>query len=322
MTAIFTRLGMTRSSYKDVPASGGVIPGDDAADIWNWDLGVDNPSGSIYMSTGDMVKAGQAMLQSTILEPGLTRRWLKPVIQTGYTGAAVGAPWEIEYLESPNNRMVQYYTKQGDVNTYHTAMVLSPEHQVGWIVLVAGTLDSPASAIRTQLMDAFRSIFMPAVEDQAKSEASASFSGTYVDTETNSSAIITVGENGHPGLGVQTLVSHGIPFIGPGVAPDHPAPALLGIGNHTRLHPSNLKTIRKTADGSGTYESRLGFRAVFQLMTETGTLQDPCLFMWATIAGYREGQQAIDDWVFEKGEDEVADVLNIRMLRLKLKKQR
>ncbi|KAJ9141647.1 Beta-lactamase/transpeptidase-like protein [Pleurostoma richardsiae] len=321
MTAIFARLGMAHSSYKDTPASGGVIPGPDGQAIWDWDLGVDNPSGSIYMSTGDMVTAAQAMLQSALLPPAATRRWFKPVVQTGYAGAAVGAPWEIEYVEAANNRMVQYFTKQGDVNAYHTALVLSPEHEVGWVVLVAGTLDSPASSVRTQLMDALRTVFMPAIEGQAEAEAADNFAGTYVDGATNSTAIITVAENGHPGLGAQALVSRGVPFIGPGVAADHPAVSSMGIGNHTRLYPTNLRTVRRTADGAGAYDSRLGFRAVFQPMVEPGTLQDPCLYMWATLGGYREGQQGIDDWVFERGEDGVATALVLPMLKLRLGRQ-
>ncbi|KAH8881931.1 beta-lactamase/transpeptidase-like protein, partial [Thozetella sp. PMI_491] len=55
-------LGLGHSSYSKVPSSGGVIPGDLTQSGWAWDIGADNPAGSIYMSTGDMITASQAML--------------------------------------------------------------------------------------------------------------------------------------------------------------------------------------------------------------------------------------------------------------------
>lgn len=105
---ILEALNMTQSSFETKPELGGLIPGGDEAVVgWDWDLGTINPAGSIYSSTGNMVKAGQAILGSKLLTPAQTRRWLKPMSQTGVLSSAVGAPWEIRHLSLLDQRVTQ-----------------------------------------------------------------------------------------------------------------------------------------------------------------------------------------------------------------------
>ncbi|KAJ5806712.1 hypothetical protein N7474_010304 [Penicillium riverlandense] len=318
--SIFGALNMSQSSFIKPPTSGGVIPGDLLTSGWARDIGSDNAGGGVYMSTRDFVKAGQAILQSTLLPPAQTRRWLQPRIQTGYLGAAVGAPWEITFLESSNNRLVQYYTKDGDLNAYHSSVVLSPEHQIGFTVLAAGTADSNAAVIRSLLKVNIGEILMPAVEEQAKEEASVTFNGTYIDDATNSSVVIAAGYKGHTGLTVRSLTSNGVPMMGPGTSPDGLLASGLSIGNTTRLYPTTLKTVSKRSNGRGTYDSRLGFRASFHPEIVNNTVLDPCILDWANLDGITYGRQGFDDWVFDISEDGKATGVNIRLLRLKLKK--
>lgn len=319
--SIFKPLGLQYSSYSKAPASGGVIPGGDPlAAGWVRDYGVDSAGGSAYMSTADLVTAGRAILQSALLPPAQTRRWLKPRMQTGYSGAAVGAPWEITFLELPNNRSADFYIKDGDMDAYHSTLVLSPQHDLGFVVLSAGTT-STATLIRTVLKMALGEIFVPAVESQAQDEAGIRFNGTYVDEGTNSSVTIAAGHGGHPGLTVQSLISHGVPMIGPGSSPDSPLATQLAIGNHTRLYPTTLKTVSRRSSGCGSYEARLGFRAGFQTQFISGTLQDPCILNWANLDGMTYGREAFDDWVFDLSEEDgKASAVNVRLLRLKLKR--
>ncbi len=319
--SIFDPLGMIHSSYNTAPSSGGVIAGDLIEGGWLLKGGNDDPAGSLYLSTGDMVIAGTAILQSTLLSPAQTRRWLKPLIQTGYRCNAVGAPWEITYLESPNNRMTEYYTKQGDAISYHTAIVLSPEHEVGWVVLTAGNAStSTAPSIRKALMNAFTDIFMPAIEAQALVEASINFNGTYTDADTNSSIAIAAGYNGHVAFSILGLTSRSVALVGTGAASSAVA-ALLDIGPTVRLFPTTLKTVRKKSDDSGTYESRLGFRMVSIAEDVPGELTDPCIDTWADLGGIIYGQRSVDDVVFHLDEDGRAVAVEIRMLRLKLTRQ-
>ncbi|KAH8889003.1 beta-lactamase/transpeptidase-like protein [Thozetella sp. PMI_491] len=314
-TNIFKPLGMENSSFQATPISGGVIPGNNASEVgWDTDLGQNSPSGSVYSSAADMIKAGQAILQSTLLSPSQTRRWFKPLVQTGYLSTAVGAPWEIRYLEFPNNRMVQLLTKEGDLGTYHAALILSPEHGLGWVVLTAGTPTANASSIRTALTNAFGDIFLPAAQNQTGVEAGPRFAGEYVDTTTNSSVTILAGDNGRPGLGVPSLISRGVELIGPA----SPLIQVYGAGQQGRLYPSQLRTVSRRSDGQGSYESRLGFRATFFNETQPGAVQDPCIMAWTALGAPVYGQRSLDDWVFEMQEDGIATALEVRMLRIKL----
>lgn len=315
---IFGALGMNSSSFSKTPCSGGVIPGGDPEAVsWDYTFGPTSPSGSIYSSLSDMVKAGQAMLQSSLLSHAQTRRWFRPLMQTSRLGAAVGAPWEIRYLTLPDaERMTQLFSKQGDTGGYHAVLALSPEHELGWVVLTAGTLDSDAPAIREKLMNTFTNVFVPSAEAQAGEEAMKNFAGTYVHKPTNSSVIIEVDTTGQAGLVVKTLMSRGVMAIGP----DSPFISIYGAGQSARLYPSDLRTITRKHDDSGNYDSRLGFRATFFNSTEEGMLQDPCLMSWTAPGAPLYGQVALDDWVFELGEDGRAEVVDARIFRLRMER--
>lgn len=313
---IFGALGMTHSSYTETPSSGGVVPGGDSSAVgWGDDLGPSSPAGAIYSSTSDMVKAGQAILQSTLMTRARTRRWLKPLTQTGYLSTAVGAPWEIRYLELLSERLAQLYTKQGDVGTYHAALVLSPEHDIGWVVLSAGTPDSKnVAVIREALMNSFGNVFLPMAESQAETEARVNFAGTFADEATNSSVTIEAGPSTGPGLLVTSLVSRGAQVVGP----ESVLIPAFSAGEFARLYPSNLRATSMSKDGARTYDSRLGFRSTYFNATKPGEIQDPCLTAWTALGAPLYGQVALDDWVFGMKEDGQAESVDVRLLRLKM----
>ncbi|KAI0159517.1 beta-lactamase/transpeptidase-like protein [Xylariaceae sp. FL1272] len=339
---IFHALGMENSSYSTPPTTGGVIPGGDATEAgWDADLGTGAPSGSLYSSTSDMVKAGQAILQSTTMSQAETRRWLKPLIQTGLATTAVGAPWEIRCplfqvqgpagklekttnaefwrlpdLTLPNNRMTQLPTKQGDVGSYHAALALSPEHDLGWIVLTADTTQTLQSSVRSDLLDAFSSVFLPSAESQAAAEAKDNFVGTYTDPATNSSLSLVENTNHGPGLFVESLISNGKQIIGP----ESPFISIYGAGQSALLFPSGLKAVSKAADGEGTYDSKLGFKTTYFDQGTKNEVDDPCLLTWTALGQPLYGGVALDDWVFEMGEDGKAKAVEVRILRVRLER--
>ncbi|KAH7026731.1 beta-lactamase/transpeptidase-like protein [Microdochium trichocladiopsis] len=312
-TNIFSALNMTSSSFASKPSSGGVIPGDESAVGWDWDLGPSSPSGSIYCSTADMVKAGRAILGSKTLTPAQTRRWLKPMSQTGVLGSAVGAPWEIRHLML-GQRLSQLYTKQGDIGGYRAALILAPEHEMGAVVLSAGPTESNSAAVRETLMNAVGRVFLPMAEEQARREARDNFAATFTDKASNSSVTVHVDKD-TPGLMVKSLISRGVEVIGP----SSPFLQIYGAGESARLFPTLLKTVRKRSAGSGTFISRLGFRASFFNATgDMKEVQDPGLMQWTSLGAPTYGATTLDDWVFEMGEDGRAEALDVRMLRLKL----
>ena len=308
---------MTRSSYRAPPKSGGVIPGGDASKVgWDLDLGQTSPSGSMFSSMSDMVKAGQGILQSKLLSSAQTRRWLKPLIQTGYVGSSVGAPWEIRDIQGSDGRMTQLFTKQGDVGNYYAAIVLSPEQDLGWVVLSATLRAQNGGEVRATLMNAFSQTFMPMAEKQAKTEATVNFAGTYVDTATNSSVQILATDN-RPGLSVENLISRGAPFI----AKDSPLIEMFGTGASARLYPSGLQSASPKAHSHGVYQSKIGFRAEFFNETQSGTVEDPCYLAWVGVGAPTYGLRSAGDFVFDTNEDGIATALEVRMLRLKLQRQ-
>ncbi|KAI0193884.1 beta-lactamase/transpeptidase-like protein [Astrocystis sublimbata] len=318
-SSIYKPLGMTSSSFKTTPKSHGVIPGGNATEVgWDQDIGEVAPAGSMYASTADMVKAGQGILQSTLLSPAETRRWLTSRIQTGYVGVAVGAPWEMRYLTSPNNHVTDYYTKQGDIGTYNTAMALSPQHDLGWIAMAASAPGS-ADDVRGELFNAFTDFFIPMAEDQAKDEAAVRFAGTYEDAASNSSITIVAGDDGRAGLGVTSLFARGVEITG---TESFFAAAFPSGEYFPRMYPSQLRTVKKTEDGAGTYDARLGFRVTSFKEGSGDRLEDPCLYAWVGHAQLLYGSVAYDDWVFEMSEDGNAEAIDLRMWRLKLTRVR
>lgn len=316
-TNVFAALNMTSSSYNTPPSSGGVIPVNASASGWGLDLGETAPSGSLYSSTGDMVKAGQAILGSKTMTAAQTRRWLKPTSQTGVLGSAVGAPWEIRDLML-GGRLTQLYTKQGDLGGYRAAFILSPEHDIGAIVFSAGPLESNSAAVRETLMNAVGSVFLPTAEAQARAEARENFAGVYKDAGTNSSVTVAV-DPSTAGLQVTSLFSRGAQVIGE----NSPFIQMFGAGQSARLFPSNLRTVRQKGDGTGTtFTSRLGFRATFFNVTgDLNAVQDPGLMQWTALGAPMYGAVTLDDWVFDVGEDGKAEAVDVRMLRVKLKKE-
>lgn len=315
-TNILSALNMTSSSYKTPPKTGGVIPVNASTVGWNDDLGLTSPSGSLYCSTGDMIKAGQAILGSKTMTPAQTRRWLKPMSQTGVLGSGVGAPWEIRYLML-GGRVTQLYTKQGDIGGYRAALVLSPEHDLGGVVLSAGPLESNSAVVRETLMNAVGSTFLPMAEDQARLEARKNFAGVYKDAETNSSVTIEVDES-MTGLTVKSLYSRGTEVIGE----NSPFIQMFQAGQSARLFPSNLRTVMKKKNSTGTFDSRLGFRATFFNATgNPNAVQDPGLMQWTALGAPTYGARTLDDWVFEMNEDGTARVVDVRMLRVKLERE-
>jgi hypothetical protein len=274
-----------------------------------------DPAASIYSSAGDMLKAGRAILKSTTLAPAQTRRWLKPMSQTGVLGSAVGAPWEIRHLVL-DKRLTQLYTKQGDTGGYRAALVLSPEHGLGAVVLSAGPIESNSAAVRETLMNAVGAVFLPAAELQAREEARSNFAGTYTNAATNSSVTIEV-DASTPGLRVTHLSARGIEVIGP----SSPFIPLYGAGQSARLFPSGLRTERAEANGTATYVSRLGFRASFFNATGAGgAVQDPGLMQWTSLGAPAYGGVTLDEWVFGMGEDGVVEEVDVRMLRVSMKR--
>ncbi|RYP74952.1 hypothetical protein DL770_007505 [Monosporascus sp. CRB-9-2] len=67
-----------------------------------------------------------------LLSPVQTRRWLKPVTFTSSAGMFIGGPWGILRADNitPDERLVKFYTKGGDVGTYHAMLCPVPDYDL------------------------------------------------------------------------------------------------------------------------------------------------------------------------------------------------
>lgn len=221
--------------------------------------------------------------------------------------AAVGAPWEILRLNlSPNERIVDLYTKAGDLPGYSSVFVLARDWDVGFSVLTAGPSATSNSRILAGLVS--DAVFQ-AVEDAARAEAGANFAGSYEakNKNLNSSISITT-EEGKPGLGVSRWVSNGTDMFSSSVeAAAISAPSV-------RLYPSGLK--RDLGNG----ETELGFRAVFEDLNAgvIGGLFGNGCETWVGVDGTYWGSVSTDEFLITVGRDGMAKSVMPRALRVEL----
>ncbi|KAJ7928130.1 beta-lactamase/transpeptidase-like protein, partial [Mycena leptocephala] len=292
-SSLFTPLNMSSSSFT-VPndTSRGVIPVSPDASLWNLDLGDGTPYGGMFSTLSDIAKLGRAILNSTLLSPAQTRRWLKPHSHTASLTYSVGAPWEIQRLILPlENRVVDVYTKNGDLGSYFAFFALIPEYGVGFAALGASA-DGGAPLDVTVVSSLIGDNFVP---------AEARFAGTFAAAGLNSSITLNT-EAGRPGLGVSRWISNGTDML-----------VTLETSPFTvRLYPTTLFS-----------DSRYAFRAVYEETFDntgpTPAFQDRCV-TWGGVDTPTYGTVAFDDFVFELGEDGVAVSVEPRFLRVGLQR--
>ena len=130
---------------------------------------------------------------------------MKPRGNTGTLTAQVGAPWEINRLSlkiAPNStrtRVSDLYTKLGGNPQYAGVFALSPDHGLGYSILLGGP---PAIADRVPLRDAVAEVFVTAAEHAALENAEKKFAGSYVDEVSQGANITLSVDQNRPGLGL------------------------------------------------------------------------------------------------------------------------
>ena len=243
---------MTRSSLRTAPdASLGVIPLGLNGSGWTIDDNVSAPAGAMYSSLRDMTAAGRSMLNSTLMSPAITRRWLKPGTHTDSLYGSVGKPWEIA-RNTINGRVVDAYTKSGNIGYWGSFIVLVPDFQFGFTILGASgpNTAAPQGGVLPELVGSIiADKFFPALEQAAKQQGTDAFTGVYNATGLNSSLVLEADDL--PGLNIASLISNGSDIIGELAAEG-------GEGElSSRVYPTNLHS--KAADGS----SRFAFQILW-----------------------------------------------------------
>jgi CubicO group peptidase (beta-lactamase class C family) len=212
--SIFNPLGMTSSSSSAPPESEwyrSVIPGE-AAINFAFDAGVDVSSGGILSTTQDLAKLGIAILNSTLLPPDQTRKWLKPVSHTARLQYSVGKPWEILRYTHPSGAVTDIYTKLGDSGAYSGFIALVPDYDAGFSILAASSSKSRFEIVAA-IAELITYSILPSLAGQAASETEHNFGGVYSSLAQglNSSLILSLNqtEGASPGLAISSWFSNG-----------------------------------------------------------------------------------------------------------------
>ncbi|KAK4446286.1 beta-lactamase/transpeptidase-like protein [Podospora aff. communis PSN243] len=173
-------------------------------------------SGGIFSTLSDMSLFGISILNSTLLSPEATGRWLKPASHTAKLEYDVGAPWEIiRRVDTNTGKVVNMYTKLGDSGAFSAWFVLLPEYGVGFNVLAGGT-DGGRFGVVAALADGIAERVVPALGGQAEAEVGMKFAGVYAAVEKGLNSSMVLGKGTGTGLVVESWVSNGtdvLPFL-------------------------------------------------------------------------------------------------------------
>lgn len=128
---------------------------------------------------------------------------MKPRSSTGTLVELVGAPWEITRLTLPTGpgsnrtRVSDLYLKAGGNDDYTCFIALSPDHGIGFSILIAGETATPA---RWPLRDVTGTTFITAAEYAAAESAEKNLTGTFVVKGSETTNITIEVTKGEPGL--------------------------------------------------------------------------------------------------------------------------
>ncbi|KAK9771000.1 putative Beta-lactamase/transpeptidase-like protein [Seiridium cardinale] len=286
MEDIFThslvkRLDLNGTYYaKPATMDSSFIPINSTISWWDGNTLDETPAGGYYSNINDMRTIGKAMLNSTLLSPVQTRRWMKPAAFTSNPDFAVGAPWEI--MRAPGSPVSWMYTKSGDLGMYSALVGLMPDLGLGFSVLAGGASTTAQVATVASIVSAQ---FVPALWDQAKDETSEIYGGTYIDESTNSTFVVSVASDS-PGLLVEEFTIGGedvISLLG----------SMLGSSLTVRLYPMGLS--QAGIDGS----IAVSWRAIFETaaLQSTSTPSRSCV-SWEMVNQYLYGGVGLDEFLF------------------------
>ncbi|KAJ5942548.1 hypothetical protein N7516_002716, partial [Penicillium verrucosum] len=294
-------LNLTRS-YLHVPdPSFAVIPSNETFSWFDYEFGDESPAGNIFSSAKDMAIFSRAVLSSALVDPAVTRRWLKPVTHTSSLQHSVGAPWEIYTFLTP--RRVDLYTKAGDIGLYSSFIALSPDHNTGFTVLVAG---DNSHAMTSTIGEMVADIMLTALDEVAKDQALKRFGGTYALMSSSSNSSITLTADEGAGLVVSAWTSNSVDMI-------ETLMTLQGVTDGSpisiRLQPSGLETPGRTS-----------FLAVIYSLSvseDAGPIVGSC-FSWMLLDSMVYGNVGLPEFEFALDHDGDATSLSLRALRVTL----
>jgi hypothetical protein len=260
----------------------------------------------MYATPNDVVTMARSILNSSLLRSALTRRWMKPTAFNSDPAGGLGAPWEIRRFSlPPNARLVDLYTKTGDLPGYSSILVLISDWDLGFVVMTAGGVAVTQDV--DVLADIVADALLPAIEVAAREETDANLAGSY--SSADGSSLVLATDPGKPGIGVTSWISgiNDTDMLTTGI-----------VGPSIRLYPSGLQ--RVLADG----DVQIGYRAVFENLdvTATGGVFSVQCQTWAMVDGTYWGAVSLDEFLITFGADGIAKSVMSRGLRSQMDRAR
>ncbi|GME56948.1 putative beta-lactamase family protein [Neofusicoccum parvum] len=264
---------------------------------------------SMVSSSRDLAKAGKAMLDSSIVSPADTRRWLKPVTSTSNLRNSVGRPWEIYHFGmNATDPVVDIYTKTGSIGRYSSYFGLAPDHNVGFSILAYDeNVESPdLNAYADVALEA-----LLAIDKLGRAQAKSLLAGTYqASASANSSLVIRETGDSDPGLSVETLVVNGKDWRTEIAGLQAIKPEDLDF----RLYPTNLQAT--AADGGMLME----FRAVFQDKSAPIDQGTPTCISWMGVNDLLLDGKDLGSFTFHLDHDGNSTAITISALGSELRR--
>jgi CubicO group peptidase (beta-lactamase class C family) len=178
--SLLTPLNLSRTTMSaPEDLTNAVIPGN--ATTSGWDLPLNETHiaamGGLFTTPNELSKIGRSILSSSLLPGSTTRAWMKPSSFTSSLVGAVGPGFEIyrAVLNAKHNRVVDLYTKGGNLPGYGANLIMIPDFNVGIVLMQAGRRSTVGTSILGMVLDDL----LPALEEEARVQADAVFAGTY-----------------------------------------------------------------------------------------------------------------------------------------------
>lgn len=234
--AILEPLNMTMSSFEKPSDEHAVLP--KGKNAWDWEEGVQRPTGGLFSTTADMSKFLRFILGNfNSIATGVN--WLLPVSWgTGVTNF-YGMPWEIsrsdDILEHVR-RPVTFVTKSGGLPGYYSRIILLPEYNLGVTFLLGSNVD-----VLEKLIEPTLTTLVRAAEAAVWTHINEDYTGRFVATHASLNSTLSVTSTLSKGLMISDFISNGsdmlhtvIPrYLYPGVGRN-------GVDWHAQLIPTLL----------------------------------------------------------------------------------
>ncbi|KAH7093426.1 beta-lactamase/transpeptidase-like protein [Paraphoma chrysanthemicola] len=280
----------------------GVIVGSLEPSAWNLTLdGAGIGMGAAFSTANDMTAIGKAILSSSLLDSNTTRAWLQPTSHTSSLIGAVGLAWEIFRATlgpAENNRVVDLYTKSGNVGGYGANLVLVPDFGVGFVILSA----SRRGRVPFELSGVIVDHLLPALEEAARVEADEKYAGTYIATNGLNSSVTLSTTAGEPGLSIDSWFSNGTDI--------RYDPRIFGAPQHFQVYPTNIKS----KDGS-----EESWRTSFIALQDVGPFS--ACPSWVVTDRPTYGVYGVDEFVFHLDGSGKVTALELKALKITLQRQ-